>query len=134
MGRPSSFTPEIAEEICARLEQGIDLEQICRDEKMPARRTVHDWANGETKSIPAEFSAVIARARTIGHDTIASNCRRTAKGDEGFSSGDVQRDKLIIETDLKLLAKWSPKKYGDRIDHEHTGNIAVTITQADADL
>ena len=27
----------------------------------------------------------------------------------------VQRDKLASETDLKLLAKWDPKRYGDRM-------------------
>jgi hypothetical protein len=27
----------------------------------------------------------------------------------------VQRSKLRIETRLKLLAKWSPKKYGERV-------------------
>ena len=39
-----------------------------------------------------------------------------ANGVPGFSSGDVARDKLIIETDLKLLAKWHAKKYGDKLD------------------
>jgi hypothetical protein len=46
---------------------------------------------------------------------IAARTRETARG-FGDSSGDVQRDKLIIETDLKLLAKWDPKRYGDRLD------------------
>jgi hypothetical protein len=27
----------------------------------------------------------------------------------------VQRSKLRIETRLKLLAKWNPKKYGERV-------------------
>ena len=27
----------------------------------------------------------------------------------------MQRDKLIIDTDLKLLAKWSPRLYGDKV-------------------
>jgi hypothetical protein len=42
----------------------------------------------------------------------------TARGkdaqDGGDSSGDVQRDKLIVDTDLKLLAKWDPRRYGER--------------------
>ena len=42
-----------------------------------------------------------------------ATARAKTADDGGDSSGDVQRDKLIIETDLKLLAKWDPKRYGD---------------------
>jgi hypothetical protein len=34
-------------------------------------------------------------------------------------SGDVARDKLRVETRLKLLAKWNPKKYGDNMQLRH---------------
>ena len=50
-----------------------------------------------------------------GEETIAFNLRETARG-RGESTHDVHRDKLIIETDLKLLAKWNPKRYGDKIE------------------
>lgn len=37
-------------------------------------------------------------------------------------NGDhVQRSKLRIETRLKLLAKWNPKKWGDKLDLNHAG-------------
>ena len=119
MTRSSSYTPEILAEICERLSQGEPLEQICRDEHMPASRTVYDWADGKVASVPESIPADIARARDIGYDAIASNARMTARG-RGESTQDVARDKLIIETDLKLLAKWS-KKYGDKITQELTG-------------
>lgn len=44
---------------------------------------------------------------------MADNLRKTARG-IGESSGDVARDKLIIDTDVRLLARWNPKRYGDR--------------------
>ncbi len=112
MSRPSSYTPEIVKEICDRLANGEPLEQICRSEGMPASRTVRDWQECKVESVPHSVSADIARARDIGFDVIALNTRSTARG-VGESTNDVQRDKLIIETDLKLLAKWNPKKYGD---------------------
>lgn len=34
-GRPSSFTPEIAEEICRRIEEGATLRDVCGSEGMP---------------------------------------------------------------------------------------------------
>lgn len=109
MGRPSLFTPEVAQEISDRISAGEPLAQICRDEHMPAARTVHDW-----KETNEAFAALIACAREDGHDVIAATTRLIAKGAEGYSSGDVQRDKLMVDTDLKLLAKWDPKRYGDR--------------------
>jgi hypothetical protein len=113
MGRPTKFTAALANEICARLSEGEPLAQICRDEHMPAVRTVSDWKDDEA------FSAAFARAREVGFDAIAARTRQTARGktdaEGGDSSGDVQRDKLIIETDLKLLARWDPKRYGDKV-------------------
>ena len=63
------------------------------------------------------LSAAIARARDIGYDAIAEGIIDVARGGEG-STGDVVRDKLIVETELKLLAKFNPKKYGERIQQD----------------
>ena len=112
MARPSSYTPEIVKEICDRLSKGEPLEQICRDDGMPSSRTIRDWQECKVASVPDSVSTDIARARDIGFDVIALNTRDIARG-VGESTKDVQRDKLIIDTDLKLLAKWNPKKYGD---------------------
>lgn len=126
MGRPSTFTPEIADEICDRLSEGEPLRQICRDERMPAWRTVYAW-----KAANADFDARIAGAREAGFDAIAHECLEiadetafdtvsTENGDRANSEW-ISRSKLRVETRLKLLAKWDPKRYGDRITQEHTG-------------
>ncbi len=67
-----------------------------------------------------EVSAILARARDLGEEVIASDLQSVARGGAG-SSGDVQRDKLIVETDLKLLAIWNPKRYGQRIENRLSG-------------
>ena len=81
---------------------------------MPSPWTVGSWA----QKLP-DLSSAIARAREIGWDSIAWRLRATARGkteeEGGESSGDAQRDRLIVDTDLKLLAKWDPKRYGDRM-------------------
>jgi hypothetical protein len=113
-GRPTKYTDKLASEIVERLSTGEPLAQICRDDHMPDRTTVYDWGKANQA-----FSQRIARARDEGFDAIANRARLTARGkantDGGDSTGDVQRDKLIIETDLKLLAKWAPKQYGDKV-------------------
>lgn len=121
-GRPSLYSPELVESIAERLSQGEPMAQICRDEGMPAYRTVKDWMDSKP-----DVSAAIARAREEGFDAIAARLRDVARGREG-STADVQRDKLIIETDLKLLAKWDPKRYGDKVAHELSGALKVSKT------
>jgi len=108
-GRPSTFTKHIGQAICDRLAAGEPLTQICRDEGFPTDRTVRNWMTAD-----ADFASDIARARELGFDAIASRLRDTARG-RGESTQDVQRDKLIIDTDLKLLAKWDPKRYGEKL-------------------
>lgn len=120
MGRPSTYSAETVDAICERLGAGEPLAQICRDEGMPGLRTVYDWAEDR-----ADVSARIARAREEGEEVIAASCLDIADdkandytvdkdGNERVDSEHIQRSKLRIETRLKLLAKWNPKKWGDR--------------------
>lgn len=125
-GRPSKFTQELANEICARISTGETLASICREARMPADRTVREWQEKD-----AEFAAAIARAREDGFDQIAAGCleiadsdpERTAMG--SVDAGYVQHAKLRIETRLKLLAKWDPKRYGERQQIEHSGKLGL---------
>ncbi len=115
-GRPSKRTDAIVQEVITRLSKGEPLAVICRDDHIPHDSTVRDWANSD-----AALSLAIADARVTGFDTIAHRARMTLRGKTedlgGESTGDVQRDKAIAEFDLKLLAKWDPKRYGDKIAH-----------------
>ena len=125
-GRPSKYDPEIAREMCEMLSEGIPLREICRsDEKFPAWRTVYDWMKKD-----ADLSTAIACARDMGYDAMAEECLDIADNgnndwmerldEDGRQIGwqvngeAIQRSKLRIETRLKLLAKFNPKKYGDR--------------------
>lgn len=100
---------EIVNAIGLRLGKGEPLAKICRELKI-CDDSVRNWMRDDE-----EVFRVIARARAEGEETIAFNLRETARG-RGESTHDVQRDKLIIDTDLKLLAKWNPKRYGDKIE------------------
>jgi len=103
--------------ICARLATGEPHTVILRDLGLKVR-TVNDW-RAQDESIAAQFD----EARDLGYDAIAQRSRLTARGkgevDGGDSTGDVQRDKLIIDTDHKLLAKWDPRRYGDKLQHSN---------------
>lgn len=126
LGRPSKYTKKVADQICARIADGEPLRQICRDPDMPAWRTVYDW-----KAADPDFAARIAHAREAGHDAIAQECLdiadETTHDTLSTEHGDrpntewISRSKLRIETRLKLLAKWDPSRYGDKMTQELTG-------------
>lgn len=138
-GRPSKFTPEVAQEICDRLSKGEPLAQICRDEHMPATRTVATWRESDT-----EFSASIARAREDGFDVIAEDCLRIADQTENDTVSTehgerpntewISRSKLRVETRLKLLAKWDPKRYGEKLAIGGASDLPPIQTLPDDDL
>lgn len=125
-GRPSKYTPEIAQEMCKMLADGIPLREICRQEGYPAWRTVYDWmyqddALGEEG---VGLSAAIARAREVGQDAIAEQIwieinqepeRILTEGGGRVDPGYVQWQRAKAEIGLKLLAKWNPKRYGDKV-------------------
>jgi hypothetical protein len=140
MGRPSLYTPELIEVIAERLSNGEPMAVICRDEGMPAYRTVKDWM----ESMP-EVSAAIARAREEGFDVLAAQCLEIAdtpeEGVETTERGDsietrhgdmLGHRKLRIETRMKLLAKWDPKRWGERIGlvHDLADNLADQMKAA----
>jgi hypothetical protein len=125
MGRPSKKSSEVVAEIGRRLGQGEPLTAICVDLGV-CDDTVRNWMEGDE-----EVSRAIARAREEGEQALAFRARQTARGKGpdagGDSTGDVQRDKLIIDTDMKLLAKFNPRRWGDKIDHNHAGSVTYVI-------
>lgn len=130
MGRPSSYTSEIAATICERLAAGESLRSICRDDGMPHRATVHRWLIDDVEGFCDRYT----RARDIGLDEMADGMleisdtpvegvRREAS-DEGYK--EVREDmlghrKLQVETRKWYLSKLAPKKYGDKTAMELTG-------------
>ena len=122
MGRKSTYTPEVAKEICEWLSDGKTLADFCRQDGKPAYRTVRDWLDAHE-----EFAASYARARDLGFDIIAEECMviadeqppTTANG--ATDAGYVSWQKNRIWTRTQLLGKWNPKKYGEARQIEITG-------------
>jgi hypothetical protein len=113
-------------EICEWIAQGKTLRDYCRQEGKPSYGTVYDWLeDNET------FSSRFARARELGHDVIAEECLQIAEDGSNdwvetkfgpqLNSEHVQRSRLRVDTRLKLLAKWNPKKYGDKVEQFISG-------------
>lgn len=131
-GRPSDYTPEIAEAICLRLSEGESLRSVCSDDVMPDKVTVLRWIARHD-----EFRNQYAQAKHSGAEAIAeemfdiaddgSNDWMEKLDKDGNAIGyqlngeHVQRSKLRIDTRKWYLSKIMPKKYGDKLDLTHGG-------------
>lgn len=110
---------EVVQRVLDGLASGTPLTVICRSDGMPAPKTIREWADDD-----AELSCAIARAREDGFDVLAAECLDIAdetgrdtirtEGGERADTEWISRSKLRIETRLKLLAKWDPKRYGEK--------------------
>lgn len=116
-GRPSKFTKEIADKICAELSEGKSLRTICDADDMPCKATVFRWLRVEEG-----FSDQYARAKDESAEAMIEDMLAIA--DSGNYS-DTNRARLRVDTRKWIASKLKPKKYGDKIQQEHTGNITI---------
>ena len=131
-GRPPEAVPaDIATEICEWIANGKTLREWCRIEGNPTWTTVYRWMEKDQ-----EFSHRIAHARELGHDAIAEETIEIidtfpveAVSDSGsrLDSGHVAWLKNRVEQRMKLLAKWNPKKYGDKVGVQHEGGVTLNV-------
>jgi len=120
IGRPTKWTQEIEDDICARLSRGEPLRAICRTEGYPEWNTFYSWMERSEA-----LSARVALARENGVEAIAQDTLamidaepryiEDAKGGTRIDAGYVQWLKLRTEQRMTLLACWSPNRYGNRV-------------------
>ena len=123
MGQASTYTAEDGATICAALSEGHSLLSICE-----AMGISYDTAYGWERDIP-QHGKDSARAREIGCHAMADKClqiactpmigeERTIRPDGSIEvrEGDMlAHRKLMIDTHMRLLGKWLPKVYGDKV-------------------
>lgn len=124
MPRPSTYTLELAERICARIEAGEPLAAICRDDEMPGVRTVLRWAD-EIE----DFADNYTRARAAQGEHLDAEIDRIAKTAVDKDSAAAAR--VQITALCWRASKQAPKRYGDRVDLtvDHTFDLAAEITR-----
>ena len=127
LGRPTTYSQEIADEICLRLSHGESLRSIVKDSHMPAQSTVYIWL---LKNAP--FAEQYTRAREEQAETHADEIvaiadetpQTTPVFDKEGNQIDIKLDSAYIQWQRQRIdarkwtaAKLRPKKYGDRVVH-----------------
>lgn len=81
---------------------------------MPKKSTVAEWRKKDEA-----FDGRVARARDDGFDAVADRCVEIAD--------DSKDARLQVETRLKLLACWDPRRYGNKAQVEHSGGVSLNV-------
>lgn len=112
---------------------------------MPPESTVRGWYVDDFEG----FSALFTRARAIDAERwfdkmqqIADDGtndwmvrQRETKGVHYVENAEaINRSRLRVDTLKWKLAKVLPKKYGDKIDHNVSGGVSITVSKTDSEL
>lgn len=141
MSKATKYSEEIANIICGRLAEGESLRSISGDENMPGLRTVFDWLADDRYEA---FRIKYARAREAQADALFDEMidiaddgrndwmeKKNADGENiGWQENGeaLRRSDLRIKTRQWMASKLQPKKYGDKLDLNVDGKLALTPT------
>lgn len=134
-GRPTGFSKAIATRICSRMAAGESLRQVCSTGGMPSIATVFRWLADERYK---EFREQYEEARETLLETMAGEIleiadetsRDTLTDDEGNERANAEwiaRSRLRVEARKWILSKLLPKKYGEKVAHEHAGGLTLNV-------
>lgn len=116
------YTPDLGATIADLHAAGKTISDIAETQGMPSRKTILLWLS----EYPA-FELMMAQAKSAYVDALAEQCLTIADSDGDdyekkagklggeffeFDPKAVQRDRLKIDTRLKLIEKWAPERYG----------------------
>ena len=136
-GRPTDFTLELADKMCAMIAEGISVRTICLRDEMPSMQSFFTWLR-----IYPDFLEQYERAKEQSayaddeklDETGDMAIQEAKEVDPKAASAVVNAWKLKADNLKWAMSKKKPKKYGDKIDHT-TGGEPFTlnlISYADA--
>ena len=136
-GRPSDYSTATAAVICARISEGQSLREIERADDMPSMTTIFRWL-GKHEDFREQYAqAKVAQAEKMAEEIldIADDglndwmTRKNSDGDdyEVPNHEHINRSRLRVDSRKWLLSKLLPKKYGEKQEIAHTGDIAVHV-------
>ena len=118
IGRPSLYNEEIAAEVCGLVASGLSIRRVCMTPGMPGRRTIYEWE----EKVP-DFAHNLARAREDCADWHADQAVQAALDAKDKDSAAAARVKIQVH--LALAKVIDPKRYNDRLEVEHKGNLSL---------
>ena len=112
--------PMTMEIVIQRVLDGESLKAIARSWKLPVTRFIK-WISDDEKRLAEYEGALRIRADELVYEAV-----ERAEGVVGpdVELSEVARDKLVIDTNLKVAAMWDKQKYGGE---KTTGGAGINI-------
>lgn len=128
IGRPSDYTPELADRICNEIAVGRSLNRICREhDDIPSQQTVYTWLRSHES-----FLEKYRRAREDQQEARADEIIEISDDVAGSTDAAVvNAARLRVDTRKWLMAKLLPKKYGDKVEVNATLTLAAFVDQVE---
>ena len=137
-GRPTVMTPEVMDEICLRTGKGESMRSLGRDPNMPSKTTIQraldkDSAFAGRYAVARElmYKGWAEEIIEISDDGTTDYITKTGRNGHEYEAVDqehIQRSRLRVDTRKWLLSKLLPNTYGDKVEHQHGGEVAHTVT------
>lgn len=125
MARPTDYTKELADNICAELADGKSLRSICKTEEYPSKTTVFNWLRtnkefldqyeiAKQECADSYADEIIEIADDGTNDYMEKQIGETTI--EVVNTEHIQRSRLRVDARKWIASKLKPKKYGDKMD------------------
>jgi len=121
VGRPTDYTPELAQRVCDLVASGSNLNLIGRMRGYPGQETLYRWLK-EKSEFREKYSVARALRAHARSDRIDEYVRRLLRGDLDPAAANV-----AITAERWQAGRESPKAFGDRLDHNHSGEVAQQV-------
>ena len=134
LGRPvKKPDPVIVENLLVHVANGGTVRAFCREKHNPSYNTIYRWLDKD-KELMTRFTYV---SRFLGARAIAEEALELVDtippvigdGDNArMDNAHVNWMRSRADLRLKLLSKWYPQEYGDKVGIDAKGDINLTIT------
>ena len=120
--------------ICDELEKGYSLRLILRREDMPSSRTFFKWIDDDNEKVKQYERSLELRSEMLFDEIIeiadkqGEDIGEDENGNKVVNHNIVQRNRLQIDARKWALSKMFPKKFGDKVMQEHSGEVKTTTT------
>lgn len=139
VGRPTIYSPELIQAICARIAEGESMRKITRDDSMPAMTTMFRWLN-ECSEFKQQYATAMEQRTEALFEEILEIADETTRDTIETETGEkpnaewISRSRLRVDARKWMLSKMVPKKYGERLAIGGADDMPPIKTISDTDL
>lgn len=133
----STYSTEIADQICEHLVDGLTLRAISQMQGMPSRGTIFRWLQAfpefrEKYDIARQLQAEVMADDMVGIADDGTNDfmeDKTAKGEVRVVTDheNINRSRLRVDARRYLMSKFHPRRYGERVDMNLGGSVGAQL-------